>query len=131
MPSTEPRFDLASIRRYVEAMPPERAQSAPKSDDRLTLASILALAAGNGADVASTVYALNRGAQEANPVYGTQPSAAKLLAIKGAGTAAQWLVLHKMAKSHPKIANAVAKVVGGANGALAVHNLRAAQQSTR
>lgn len=125
----EPRFDLAALRRYVDEMPPA-SKPAPK-DGRLTVASMMALGAGNGLDAGSTVYALNRGAHETNPVYGAQPNAAKVLAIKGATTAGQLWLLKKMAKSHPKAANALAKISGAAMGVIGVHNLRQASRSAR
>lgn len=116
--SDDLRFDRAALERYAEQAP------APPRDGRITVASMLALAAGNGLDAGSTIYALNHGARETNPVYGDQPSAAKVLAIKGAGTLAQYLILRALAKRHPKAANLTAKIIGGMTAGVGVKNLR-------
>lgn len=114
-------FDPEALRQVIEAMA-QQAQTQPAEPGRLTLPSLLMLLGGNAADAGSTIYALNHGAREANPVLGSHPSAAKVLAMKGAGTAAQWLVLKLLAKEHPKLANGIAKGVGIGLGAVGAHN---------
>ncbi len=89
----------------------------------LSKSSLAMLLGGNAADAASTLYALKNGAKETNPVLGSHPSAAKLLALKGAGVGVQALLLKLLAKEHPKAANVIAKVTGGAMGGLAAHNV--------
>lgn len=59
--------------------------------ERIALVSAAAL------DVASTTWALKRGAREANPLLGRQPSVGKLVAVKLAAIAVQelsarWLI---------------------------------------
>lgn len=115
-------FDRDALKRYVSHQTPDRAEPVPPQD-RFTLASVLALAAGNGADGLSTIYALKHGVREANPVFGRSPHPAKVAAIKGATTVAEWLMLKKLAKDHPKLANGLAKGIGAAMAGVAAHNV--------
>jgi hypothetical protein len=81
------------------------------------------MAAGQGADLVTTIRALNRGAVEANPIYGKHPSTAKLVAgtlpMVGLG-----YLLHKIAPRNPKLAKGIAYAVGGIGVGLAISNNR-------
>lgn len=121
------KFSPEALRQVIEAMAaqPEQAQTQPAPPGTLSPLSLAMLLGGNGADAASTIYALRHdGVKEANPVYGSHPSAAKVMAIKGLGTAAQWAVLKMLAKQHPKLANGIAKGIGIGTGAVAANNIR-------
>lgn len=101
----------------------------PKKKQGLSRLSVAALAGAHAADGLSTIYALTKDhVREANPLFGEQPSAAKVLAIKGAGTAAQWWMLKQMAKSKPKLANAMAKGIAAGLGVVALSNVRQANK---
>lgn len=52
---------------------------------------------------------------------------AKILALKGASTAAQWAILKLLAQAHPKLANGIAKGAGIGLGAVGVHNVMQAK----
>lgn len=80
------------------------------------------MAAGQTADVVSTVQALKRGAHESNPVYGKAPSAGKLAAVKAATMVPTGLLLDKLYTHHPKIAMGIAAAIGGVGFGLAAHN---------
>lgn len=85
---------------------------------------------GNIADAGSTIYALqNPNAHEANPLFGEHPSAAKILAVKGAGTLLQQLLFQALAKKgHPKLANILGYTSGGVLGGIAANNIRVGSQ---
>lgn len=110
------------------ALQPETAQVQPQREPgSLSLPSLLMLLGGNGVDAGSTIYALQHGAREVNPIFGSNPSAAKVVALKGAGTAAQWALLKLLAKNHPKFANWMAKGAGGAMAGVGIHNFTQAK----
>lgn len=86
-------------------------------------AALAVLAVGRVLDTVSTVQALNRGAVEANPLYGKRPSVKRLVAMNlpvvGLG-----YVLHKVAPRNPKLAKGIAYTIGGVGAALAMSNAR-------
>lgn len=104
----------------LEANPPDKAEPTARKLDGVSKGLLIG---GNVADLGSTLYALNNGARETNPLYGDHPSAAKLLAVKGAGTLLQYILLNKFAKHHPTAANRVAKAIGAGLGGVSAWNL--------
>lgn len=85
--------------------------------------ALSAMGIGQALDTVSTIGALNRGAVEANPIYGARPSPAKLIVGKLPLIGVGWL-LTKIAPKHPKLAQGTAYVIGGIGAGLAVHNSR-------
>lgn len=83
---------------------------------------ILVLILGSSADLSSTMYALNNGAREANPIM--TGSTAKMVAIKAGGTAGIIYLVNKLKKNKPKTANIVSCSIGAGFGAIAVHNIQ-------
>jgi hypothetical protein len=81
------------------------------------------MAVGQTADLVTTVQALNRGAVEANPIYGKHPSTAKLVAASLPMVGLGYL-LHRIAPKNPKLAKGIAYAVGGVGVGLAVSNSR-------
>ena len=65
---------------------------------------------GQLADLTSTLVALERGAVEANPIL--PDSAAGIVAVKLGSTLAIDLLLHRLAKRHPRLSRALHYVVG-------------------
>ena len=109
------------MRRFVEALPAQTQPAPPKG--KLTPWSLGLLLGGNGIDAGSTVYALNKGATEANPAFGDDPSTTRIVAQKGLTTLAQWLVLKKLAETNPGLANKIAKGLGIGMMGVGVNNL--------
>lgn len=117
---TDPDRLKSLVAAELEQTPP----ADPPKKKELTKLSIGALTAANIADAASTIAALKQpGTREGNPLLGDHPSVGKVLAVKGATTAAQLLVLTKLGKKHPKVANGIAKGLSAVVGAVAVSNL--------
>lgn len=82
--------------------------------------------AGNGADVASTLYALSQGAREGNPFL-TKLGLPGSLALKGGMTLAQILAIRKLQDAgHPLAAKILGYGFGGGLGAVALNNIRVA-----
>lgn len=91
----------------------------------LATGALVVLLAGNAADGASTIYATSHGGREWNPIYGDQPRAAKVVAIKSAGAVAQVYLLHTLSRrGHPRLANVIAYTTGAALGGLSIRNWR-------
>jgi len=86
----------------------------------------LSIFLANGADLASTEYALRQGAQEANPLL-RHPAAR--YPIKAAGSVAECAVLLRVRRRKPTLAKVLLGVIVAGNVALAVHNVRVGQQS--
>jgi hypothetical protein len=84
-------------------------------------AALTFMAVGQGLDTVTTIAALNRGAVEANGLYGRHPSTAKLVAAKLPMIGVGWL-LTKVAPRHPRVAKGAAYVIGGVGVGLALHN---------
>lgn len=127
----EPKFDPKALRELIDAMAlqPEQAQTVPAPPGSLSPLSLAMLIGGNGLDAGSTIYALRQpGIREANPLLGSHPGTGTVLAAKVGGTAAEWLLLRLLAKKHPKLANGLAKGIGGAMAGIGVNNLRLAQK---
>jgi hypothetical protein len=99
------------------------ATSAAAEDKGGMKAALTFMAAGQAADLVTTVQALNRGAVEANPLYGKQPSTAKLVAAKLPMVGLGYL-LHRIAPRNPKLAKGLAYAIGGVGVGLAVSNSR-------
>jgi len=85
----------------------------------------VAFQVANAADFAGTAYCLSVDrCTEGNPLYGSNPSTAKLLAIKaGTGALHYWLV-SEIAKTDPGTARVVAMVSTFVIGGVAIANLR-------
>lgn len=93
------------------------------AEDKGLRVAFSVMAVGQTADLVSTVQALNRGAVETNPLLGSKPSTAKLVALKlpmiGVG-----FLLAKITPQHPKLAKGLAYTIGGVGAALALSNAR-------
>lgn len=131
-----PVFDPKSLQDAVEASlansPP--GISAPAQEParkRVSPWAQLATGVGHGADAGSTIYALNHGGVEGNPIYGSRPSAGKIAAIKGGTAAMQMLMQHIIGKSHPGLANAMGFGTGAGLGGVAAHNLSMTKKSDK
>lgn len=111
----------------LEAMVARELQES-KPDGKLSGTSKAMLLGGNAADLLSTLYGLQHGALEQNPMYGGEnPSAAKVMAIKGAGTLASYLLMRQLAKRHPQAANLASKILGAGLGGVAAWNVSQAK----
>jgi hypothetical protein len=99
-----------------------------KRAEGLDPAWLLAIAGANGADLASTEYALskNPNAVEANPLL--RGSAGKRAAIKGAMTIGEILATKFVGKSNPKAAKTLATILTALPAALTINNLRQAKK---
>ena len=91
----------------------------------------VAMAAGQGADAASTVYALSQpNTYEANPVMaGLGP--AGIAATKIGVSALIGYAIHQLSQKHPDMAQWLGYVIGAGTGALAANNVRIARQQQR
>lgn len=88
-----------------------------------------ALAIGGVADGLSTHQGLkNPNLQETNPLFGKNPSGAKIGAIKGVTGAVQALALDRLAKNKPKLAKGIAIGIGTLQAAIAANNMRLANK---
>lgn len=88
----------------------------------------LGLVGSNLFDAGTTLASLKRGSTEVNPLMrGLVKHPAASLAVKGAVGALQALVLDKLHKPKPKLANAIGFGLTGANTALGIHNMRQAR----
>lgn len=115
---------LQKLRQMLMDADPAPPTDAPERPGRLAPWASAALIGGNAGDAASTVLALqNPNAHEANPIFGAHPSTGKVLAIKGGVTLAEWLLMRRLAKQHPKLANGLSAAIGGTMGAIAASNL--------
>jgi hypothetical protein len=95
----------------------------PSVAGRLSPSASRALWLCAAADTASTIYALGQGHTEANPLYGPQPSAAKLVAGKLAAISLAWLMMRATAKTHPETASTVTALLGMQQCAVATWNV--------
>lgn len=84
----------------------------------------LAIVLSNGADLASTEYALSRGAHELNPLM---RNTALRYSVKAASTAGQCEGMRWLRKRNPKLHNVLLGAIVGANGYLTVRALRASR----
>lgn len=97
----------------------------PKPEEgKLSLFSRSILHGGNISDAGSTIYGINSGkVEEKNSFYGNNPSDIRVLLTKGLASVAEDLLLSKLAKHHPKLANNLAKITGGFNFGVAANNI--------
>lgn len=95
-------------------------------------AALAAMGIGQGLDAMSTIQALHSGtAQEANPILGSNPSAARVIATKAPMAFLAWLLDQKVHDQHPKVAKALALAAGGAGAAAAAHNYGVMRKAQR
>lgn len=113
-------FDQAALQQAILNTPQaqqQQAQPAP-TQSGVGIGPYAALLAGQGADAASTAYNYSRGYRESNPLYGQDPSLARILATKGIETGLLGLLMHQLgAHGHPGAAKAVG-YIGGIGGAV-------------
>lgn len=89
---------------------------------------LLVLTLGNVADLATTEWALAQpGIAEANPLMRTR--SARITLKVGAVAGQTYLANRLRRQGHPKAARVLAYVVAGANGYLALRNLRTARRA--
>ena len=93
-------------------------QPSPALQQSIGIAPYLALLGGQGADMASTAFNMNRGYGESNPAFGTNPSLAKILAMKAGLTGGIGLLMHHMAANGHPTAAKVLGYMGGIGGAI-------------
>lgn len=132
-----PPIQLAQLGQSQAAATPDpmaQAQSlvpSAPSADHGKLARWIALGGGAAADGITTRMALsaNPNAYEANSMIGGLANhTAALMALKGATAVGEGLALDELAKKHPTLANVFAGVISGLQGAVALHNLKAAKK---
>ena len=76
-------------------------------------------------DAVQTVVCLNSGrCEEANPLFGKNPSTAKVVIAKVAGSALQFAIFNEVRKRDPKMALRVAQVSVAVQGTAVVLNAR-------
>jgi hypothetical protein len=86
---------------------------------------LLAASLLHGADAATTHVALNRGAHEKNPIFFTPyPSPPVVWSVTGGTVVAEWVVLRKLHRHHPKWATALAIGITAAEATTVAMNLR-------
>jgi hypothetical protein len=86
-------------------------------------AALGVMGGGALADALTTIAALKReGTHEANPIYGKDPSAARILATKAATTIPSALLLDKLGDKHKVAAMLIALGIGGASFGIAAKN---------
>jgi hypothetical protein len=68
--------------------------------------------AGQGLDLATTLYGLSHQATESNPFLPS--SAAKIAAVKSGAIAGESYAIHKLQENHPKVAKGLGIAVGSA-----------------
>lgn len=86
-------------------------------------AMLAAMGGGQVADAMSTRKAIREGrGAEGNPIYGSDPSMARLLATKAAIAAPVGYALDKAYDKHPKLSMALAGLATAAGFGLAAHN---------
>jgi hypothetical protein len=113
-------LDYSAADRYAQTAPAPTPPTEKKKG--MGKGPYAALIAGNAADLASTVYALESGkGKEANPVLGQNPYV--IAGAKVGATLTMAFLLKSLAKDHPKIAKALGYSVGGAMGALGARNI--------
>ena len=81
---------------------------------------LLAFALSQALDVGTSCAAFARGAYEANPIMPS--TCGTMVATKVATTGAYTLLMHPLARKHPKLARVLTATLTGATLAIAVHN---------
>jgi len=117
-----------NLKKYVKDKPDttintsETTKEEPKK--KLTMLSRLILHGGNTADAGSTIHALGSGnVREINPLFGGSPSNIKVALTKTGTSVIEDVLLNKLAKKHPKLANGLAKGIGIGMLAVAGNNI--------
>lgn len=85
----------------------------------------LAFHALNAVDAVETLVFLKRGVREANPIYGPNPSALKLLTGKALGSIAYHFAINGLMRTDPKLARGAQYVTLGLMGGVVAWNLQA------
>lgn len=106
---------------------PDPGPSAPPPESRSKTPMRIAegvMGAGQLADALTTIAALKRpNTSEGNSgIYGSNPSAARVLATKAAVMVPTGILLDKAYEHHPKTAEILALALGGLGMGLAAHN---------
>lgn len=115
-------LDYSAADRYAQTAP----APTPEKKSGIGKGPYAALIAGNAADLASTVYALESGkGREGNPLLGQNPYV--IAGAKIGATLTLGYLMKALAKEHPKAAKAVGYLVGGSMGALAARNVAVVQ----
>jgi hypothetical protein len=116
-----PLFSPEALQQAILAADPQQApaqQQTPSPQGGAGWPAYLALAGGQGADALSTAYNFHRGYHESNPLYGNDPSLARILAAKAGITGGMALLMRQLAeRGHPGIAKFLG-LLGGASGAI-------------
>ena len=117
-----PIFDPAHLASYAHAASAAPAGTTAPAKTLGTLWYVLP-AAAQGADWATTEYALAHDPtrEEANPLLRGKAGARG--AIKGAVTLGEWLTLRKLAQTSPTAAKVLSAVFTAIPSAVAIHNL--------
>lgn len=117
-------LDAAALQQAIAATPNAYAQAATPAAVKsgVGVAPYLALAAGEGADLGTTLSAIHSGrGQEANPLLAG--GTASLIATKAGTAVLVAYLMHKLAQEgHPVAAKWLGYSVGAGSGALAAHN---------
>jgi hypothetical protein len=122
-------FDPAALRQALLSLDqPAISQPAQQAEQSsgIGLGPYAALFGGEGADIASTLIAKARGAQEGNPLLGNFGAGAIAGKI-GLSILAALALKHLAAAGHPAIAKALGYGSGAGLGAVAAHNLTVGQ----
>lgn len=93
----------------------------PDAPGKMSKAALLAMVLGDAADLGSTAYALKQPGLEEGNWMGNNIGA--IAATKAGGALLKWLLMKKLEKDHPKIANGIGYGSGAAMGAVAAHNV--------
>lgn len=101
-------------------------------EKKLSKISRAILHGGNTSDAISTIYALkNPNVVEANRLYGRQSSNLKVAGIKAASSIVEDVLLSKLAKTKPKLANGLAKGIGIGMMMVAANNVNQGRGNKR
>jgi hypothetical protein len=83
---------------------------------------LIALAIAHAADAVTTLTAMQAGAREGNPLLPSQPVA--LVAVIGAETVLQIVILERLSRSHPTLARNLGLVAFGVESSAVGFNIR-------
>lgn len=113
-----PIFDPASLQRALAATQPAIVEQAQPQDQGIGPAPYLSLFAGQGADAASSLYKLQHGYDESNPIYGSKPTPARIIGTKAALSLPLALLMRHLSNTdHPTAAKLIG-YLGGIEGAV-------------
>ena len=118
---------VATVLAALLIAPPAAAQASDersKPDDTTFHIALGAFGASQGADLATTMYALGRGGyREGNPVFRSLSDHPALAgATKMGVAAATTFLLMRVHTTHPRLAFWISTVGAGAYSAMAIHN---------